>query len=149
MIDAFGNLIVYLFLDGFYQLFWASGIAATILPLVSLAGRWNYLRLLIRFALFNAFLLAWGGIGNAVWLCLTADRFWVLDDAPVWAPYILPTRAVFNHAGGGPDAWELLGQTTFPQLYLLWAVTAIPVWLLAGLSVLLRIRWTLRPSLIR
>ena len=91
--------------------------------------------MLVRFALFNVFLLGWGSFGNAVWLFVTADRFWVLDDAPVWAPYLPPLPCVFDHAGGDRGSWGLLGHTTFSQLYLLWLATSVPVWILAGLSV--------------
>ena len=134
MLDLIGNLIIYLFIDGLYQALVAFIVAVAILPLASWVGRWNYLRLLGRFALFNVFLLSWGGLGNAAWLHFTVHSFWVLDDALVWAPYLPPLPAVFNDAGGGPDAWGLYGHTTFSQLYLLWLATAIPVWVLAALS---------------
>ena len=142
MIDFAGKFVIYLFIDGLYQLLLASAVAVTILPLASWIGRWNYCLLLGRFALFNVFLLGWGSLGNAVWLFVTADRLWVLDDAPVWAPYLPPLPCVFDYAGGGRDAWGLLGHTTFPQLYPLWLATSAPVWILAALSLAIRVRFS-------
>ena len=135
MVNFIDDLLIYLFFDGLAQVLLATAVAVTILPLASWIGGWNYLRLLGRFCLFNVLLLGWGGLGNAVWLSCTTHSFWVLDDAYVWASYLPPLPSVFDHAGGGQDAWGLLGHTTFSQLYLLWWLTAVPVWLLAVLSV--------------
>ena len=140
------ELSLNLLVDGFCQTVWGVACAITILPCLAWVLRRDYARLVKTFALFNVCLFFWSGVGNGTWLYLTENKFSVLDDAPVWTLYYPPVAGMFDHAAGGRDGWELLGHTTFPQLYWLWAATALPVWLLAGMSLTLCVHWFRRPA---
>ena len=125
---------------GLYQALLALAVATPVLLLGGLWLRIDYGLLVRRFALFNLFFFCWSVLGNCLWLNLTWNRLAVADDAPVWAPFIPFGRYALDHAAGWRDGWHLLGGTTVTQLKWIWAATAIPVWLLATLSLFVYVR---------
>ncbi len=129
------DLLVYFLFVGTYQIALASVSAVVLLSLgrsfTGLAYGW----MLSRYALLNLFLLGWGALGSALWAHFTSGRLAVADDAPVWAPFIPIGRGVLDYAAGSSAFWHLLGDTTLPQLQLIWAAIAIPVWILSFASV--------------
>ena len=115
---------------GLFQAVLAIAFAVPVLLVSAIWRPINCGRFVRRYALFNLFLFGWSALGNTVWLWLTWGHIAVLDDAPVWASFIPFGRYLLDHAAGGPDGWHLVGDTTITHLKVLWAATAIPVWLL-------------------
>src|SRR4051794_5523097 len=127
------DYVFYVLFVGLYQAL-AMGVGVTVVPLLSRFTRRSYGSLLRRFALLNIFLLFWGGLGNSLWLHLTVNRLSVADDCPLWAPFVPFSQRVLDSASGCPGGWQLHGGTTVGQLQLLWAVIAVPVWLISVFS---------------
>jgi len=125
------NFIFYVLFVGLYQALFATAVAVTILPLVSCFAYRSYRNLLAHFAHLNVYLLGWGGVGNFLWLQLTANRLSVADDCPVWVPFVPFGRWMLDSAAGWRGGWQLLEGTTVLQLQLLWAAIAVPVWLIS------------------
>lgn len=130
--NAFADdYVFYVGFVGFYQVLFAVVVAVSVVPLVARVMQRSYGDLLRQFALLNVFLLIWGGLGNSLWLHLTANRLAVADDCPVWAPFVPFGRWVLESTGG----WQLLDGATIGQLQFLWAAIAVPVWVVSLLSV--------------
>jgi hypothetical protein len=121
------DLYFYLLFVGGLQLVLAAIIAVTLLPLAGLLLRIRFAILVRRFALFNGFLLAWGCLANSLWLVLTDAKLAVLDDCPVWAPFVPFGRRVLDGAGW----WKLLNGTHLLELQFIWALITILVWILS------------------
>jgi len=138
--DFMENLICDVILIGFYQVIFAILFAGPVLLVCMRFFHANGPRVLRRYALFHLFLLGWGVAGNAAWLQLTAGRLAVRDDAPVWASFIPFGRFMLYNATGFAGGWELRGGTTMGQLQGLWAATAVPVWILAGVCMYIYLR---------
>jgi hypothetical protein len=133
--NAFADdYIFYVLFVGLYQALFAAVVAVAILPFMSRVTQRSYGSLLSYFAVLNAFLLVWGGLGNSLWLHLTTNRLSVADDCPVWAPFVPFGRWVLDSAAGWSGGWQLHGGATVGQLQWLWAAIAVPVWAISFLS---------------
>ncbi|HEX8373297.1 MAG TPA: hypothetical protein VF585_10985 [Chthoniobacterales bacterium] len=130
------DYLFYLLFVGVHQVLLAAVVAVTIVPLLAGLTRRSYGRLLRHFALLNVFLLAWGGLGDSLWLRLTDGQFSVADDCPVWVPFLPFGRWILDSAAGSPEGWQLHGNATLAQLQWTWAAIAVPVWVLSVFSVL-------------
>jgi hypothetical protein len=119
---------------GFLQLCAILLFATVALPLMVLRNWRTYLRTVGLFCLFNAFLLAWGSIGNYLWLSLTWQKLYFSMDRVVdWFPYIPFGQWVLDQEYGG-ETGRLLNGATMGQLRFIWAAIATAVWALSGFS---------------
>ncbi len=100
------------------------------LPLV-FKNRSAYFSFCRGFIVFAFSLLFAGALFNMLWSILVVDVLYVnydywIDFSPFWL--------MINESSFGPDSmglYQLLGDTTFGQLQMIWAFFALATWLVA------------------
>jgi hypothetical protein len=103
--------------------------ALALLLLLPRSGWAGYFRTLRRFALFNALLLAFGMLGNSVWMTFVYRHFYTNPDNIFdFVPFFPFGSWAIGYAG------SLLGGTSMGYLQGLWTLLATLVWALTFLT---------------
>jgi hypothetical protein len=111
------------------------GAAAIVLiPRLILSGWTKYARTVGCFFLFNALLLAFGILGNCLWIKLVYARLYISQDTLVdFLPFVPFGQWVLDVDYGGKRGL-LLNGTSLWHLRSLWAMLASAVWTLTMLT---------------
>ena len=139
------DAICYFMFVGLIHAFLVSAAALVLIPRLVLSGWARYFRTLRRFLLINALLLAFGILGNAVWMTFIYNRLYISQDTVVdFFPFIPFGQWALDVEWGGKPG-SLLNGASLWELRGLWVLLASLVWV----SMLLTYRKiTKRPLLI-
>jgi hypothetical protein len=118
-----------LFVGSFHALL-VSAAAIVLIPRLVLSGWARYFQTLRRFFLLNALLLAFGILGNSIWMALVYTRLYISQDTLVdFFPFIPFGQWALDVEFGGKRG-SLLNGAGLWQLRSLWALLASLVWIL-------------------
>jgi hypothetical protein len=126
--EPFESAFIYVLLVGAFHALLVGAAALVLTPRLALSGWRKYLRTLRRFLLFNALLLAFGILGNAIWMAFVYGHRYISQDTVVdFFPFIPFGQWALNVEWGGKTG-SLLNGASLWELRGLWALVAGPVW---------------------
>jgi hypothetical protein len=119
---------MYVLLVGAFHALLVGAAALLLIPRLFLSGWAKYSRALRRFLLFNALLLAFGILGNAIWMTLVYGHRYLSQDTVVdFFPFIPFGQWALNTERGGKTG-SLLNGASLWELREIWALVAGLVW---------------------
>jgi hypothetical protein len=120
-------VLIYLFLVGGFQIA-LTLMAGTILAVVKVCSpTFQFVRAMCLFALLDFWLLAFGLIGDLVWVVAVHGNLYTNPDPLVdWLPFVLPGEWTIDPVCHG----ALKPGVTWWEMYLAWLLIAAPVWTL-------------------
>ena len=126
--DPVAYAYMYVLFVGAFHALLVGAAAVMLIPRLVLGGWRKYLRTLRRFLLFNALLLAFGILGNSLWMTFVYGHRYISQDTVVdFFPFIPFGQWALNVEWGGKTG-SLLNGASLWELRGLWALVAGMVW---------------------
>ncbi len=126
--EPFESAFIYVLLVGAFHALLVGAAALVLTPRLALSGWKKYLRTLRRFLLFNALLLAFGILGNLLWMTFVyRHRYFSQDTVVDFFPFIPFGQWALDVEWGGKTG-SLLNGGSLWELREWWALVAGLVW---------------------